>query len=134
MKRILYICVIIGSVTFFSFIVRESILRQSKKYNDRQDLYIYYREYEDGTDHFTTETYSSAIYARMHSADEDDLSCCRFLVKSYHGHIAIFNLCGSLCRETAIVVDGLDNENRNLMLKGVYFHSMEDVEKYINTF
>lgn len=122
---------IVAGIAVLSLAAREIITRASEKYSDRSPgCRVYYESVDDSVKPAAADARLALYDGIVIDADSGFEHRC-FYVRTWNGHVAVFNWLGSLCCETEVVVRGVDAAMRSLIEKGIYFNSFDDAQRFI---
>lgn len=124
--------VLISSVglMMLSFACRELISGAVVKYNDAKENYSEFHACQDETAAASSAGLPEKYGGVMVGGDAGG-GHFTYCVKTLHGHVAVFNWMGSLCRETEIVSGNLTAEVRELVKKGISFNDADNMNKFL---
>lgn len=133
MRRILCLVLVCAGVIALSFAVREFVSRDTARYFDGECGYSVYHA-ETGAEAETAVADARlALYDGIVIDADTGFEHRCFYVRTWDGHVAVFNWCGSLCNETGVVIGSLDAGTRSLIEKGIYFNTFESAQQFIES-
>ena len=134
MKRTVYLFIIIISIFAVAFLCRELAALNNKKSNDDRK-----RIYQDiscvkglSNELQTIEADYSNLYGGLVVDSATGFYHRFFYVGVYDGRVTIFNMYGSICRETGVPIDAVEIKYRTMISKGVYFENISDATEFID--
>lgn len=131
MKRTVYLFIIIISIFVFAFFCREFVIKNNQRYNDMRQAGIHKIKLKDdlpAIDNDHTDLMGGIVVDTSEGFEHRF-----FYVSIYNDRVTVFNMYGSICYETGIPMESLELEMRKLIVKGVYFDSIYDANKLIDT-
>ena len=134
MKRSVYLFIIIISIFAIAFLCRELVMLNGSRNNDdikriHQDI-----SYVNGSSQKlqTMEADYCDLYGGLVVDPEAGFYHRYFYVRVYNGQVTIFNMYGSICRETGVPIEAVKIKYRKVISRGVYFESISDAEEFVD--
>jgi len=139
MKRIYILLAALLLIAIFSYYGANLIYRHTGKNADKSVIYKEYSEYvpEDKsveTGIMNKHGSNNITLSYVIGEPEESVYPYEYYLKDYDNHIAIFNKQGSLYEYTGIVLNGLDEDTRQNITKGIYFKEIEDLFTFLESY
>lgn len=139
MKRIYILLAALLLLAIFSYYGANLIYRYMGKNSDENVIYKEYSEYVPENKSLETgnmNRHSTDNITLSYVIGEPDKSVYpyEYYLKDYDSHVAIFNKHGSLYEYTGIVLNGLDEDTRYNITKGIYFKEIEDLFTFLESY
>lgn len=139
MKRIYILLAALFLLAIFSYYGANLIYKRTGKSSDENVIYKEYSEYipdEKSVETGIMNKHGSGNITLSYVIGEPDEKVYpyEYYLKDYDSHVAIFNKQGSLYEYTGIVLNGLDEETRYNITKGIYFKEIEDLFTFLESY